>query len=176
MKTAEELKKINQQRVIDQICYVTEDYRRTMEYLTEKLDMGPWTIIENSNDTAFHVKKDGEKVSEPWKFYIAFTQVGNMHIEIIQPEYGPDPYSDFLKEKGPGIHHIKESIYSGDDELKKYMNELEEKGHIINYQGCYMEDIYYYIDTHKDLGAYYEVGNSAEVSGHPRLVGYYPEK
>ena len=132
MKTAEELKKINQQRVIDQICYVTEDYRRTMEYLTEKLDMGPWTIIENSNDTAFHVKKDGEKVSEPWKFYIAFTQVGNMHIEIIQPEYGPDPYSDFLKEKGPGIHHIKESIYSGDDELKKYMNELEEKGHIIN--------------------------------------------
>ena len=46
----------------------------------------------------------------------------------------------------------------------------------IGCQGCYMEDIYYYIDTHKDLGAYYEVGNSAEVSGHPRLVGYYPEK
>ena len=33
-----------------------------------------------------------------------------MEIEVIQPNYGPTPYDDFLREKGPGIHHIKEVI------------------------------------------------------------------
>lgn len=176
MKTANELRELNKKRVLDQVCYVTDDYKRTIAYFTEMLNMGPWTIIENSNDTAFHVKKDGEKVTEPWKFYIAFTQVGDMHVEVIQPEYGPDPYSDYLKERGPGIHHIKESIYSGDEDLREFIKELESKGHKLNYEGCYMEDIYYYVDTFKELGAYYEVGNSAAVSGHPRLIGYYPEE
>ena len=99
-----------------------------------------------------------------------------MGIEVIQPVSGRDPYSAFLKEKGPGIHHIKESIYSNNDNLRKYMDELVERGHQIIYEGKYMEDIYYYIDTNKDLGAYYEVGNSATCSGHPILVGFYPEK
>ena len=175
MKSAEELRELNRTRFIDQVCYVTEDYKRTIKYFTEMLDYGPWTIIENTNDCAFNVKLNDKPVEEPWKFYIAFTKVGNMTIEVIQPELGQDPYSQFLKEKGPGIHHIKESIYSGDDNLRKYMDYLVEKGHPMTYEGEYMEDIYYYIDTHKDTGAYYEVGNSAVCSGHPRLVGYYPE-
>ncbi len=176
MKSAEELREYNKGRFIDQICYVTDDYKRTIEYFTEMLDMGPWTIIQNTDDCAFNVELDGEPVKESWNFYIAFTKVGDMTIEVIQPDVGPNPYSEFLQEKGPGIHHIKESIYSGNDDLRKYMDYLVEKGHRINYKGDYMEDIYYYIDTNKDLGAYYEVGNSAKCSGHPRLVGYYPEK
>lgn len=176
MKTAEELRRINEKRSIDQVCYVTDDYRRTIEYLTEKLNMGPWTIIKNNNNTAFRVKLDGEKVEETWNFYLAFTKVGNMGIEVIQPDFGPNPYSRFLEEKGPGIHHIKESIYSGDDDLRAYMKELEARNIDIIYEGCYMEDIYYYVDTNKDLGAYLEVGNSAKVSGHPQRIGYYPEE
>ncbi len=176
MKTAAELRELNKGRFIDQICYVTDDYKRTIRYFTEMLEMGPWTIIENTNDCAFNVKLNDEPVKEPWKFYIAFTKVGNVTIEVIQPEEGPDPYSAFLKEKGPGIHHIKESIYSNNENLRKYMDALIERGHEMVYEGEYMEDIYYYIDTNKDLGAYYEVGNSATCSGHPRLVGFYPEK
>lgn len=176
MKTAKELHEYNKGRFIDQICYVTDDYMRTIKYFTEALDMGPWTIIENTEDCAFNVELDGKPVAEPWKFYIAFTKLGNMTIEIIQPETGPNPYSAFLEERGPGIHHIKESIYSTNDNLRKYMDYLSEKGHRTIYKGDYMEDIYYYIDTYADTGAYYEVGNSATCSGHPRLVGYYPEK
>ena len=175
MKTAEELRALNKTRAVDQVCFVTDDYKRTLRYLTEVLDYGPWTIIANTNECAFHVKKDGEPVTEPWKFYIAFTQVGEMHIEVIQPEYGPNPYSAFLEKHGPGIHHIKESIYSSDDDLHRFMKTLEAKGLAVNYYGEYMEDIYYYANTYDALGAYYEVGNSAVCSGHPQLVGYYPE-
>ncbi len=176
MKTAAELRELNKGRFIDQVCYVTDDYKRTIEYFTEMLEMGPWTIIENTEEAAYDVKLNGEPLTEPWKFYLAFTKVGNVGIEVIQPVSGKDPYSAFLKEKGPGIHHIKESIYSNNENLRKYMDVLVERGHEIIYEGKYMEDIYYYIDTNKDLGAYYEVGNSATCSGHPILVGFYPEK
>lgn len=176
MKTANELREINKNRVIDQVCYVTDDYRRTMEYFTEKLNMGPWTIIRNTNVSAFNVKCDGKAIEEPWDFFIAFTSVGNMHIEIIQPVSGPNPYSEFLKTRGPGIHHIKESIYSSDDDLRKFIDKMVENGLVVNYEGCYENDIYYYLDTYKHLGAYYEVGNSPFVENHPQLVGYYPEK
>ncbi|MCI9487566.1 MAG: hypothetical protein HFI64_11525 [Lachnospiraceae bacterium] len=110
------------------------------------------------------------------KIYIAFTRVGNMHVEVIQPEYGPNPYGDFLRERGPGIHHVKESVYAGDEALYAWIGELKDKGHALSYEGRYMEDIYYYVDTYGELGAHYEVGNSAAVSGHPRLVGHYPEE
>ena len=176
MKTAEELREINKKRSIDQVCYVTWDYRKTMEYLTEKYDMGPWTILRNTNECTSQVKMDGKPVEEPWEFIIAFTHVGGVGIEVIQPVSGPDPYSDFLRKKGPGIHHIKESIYSGDDKLEEYMEELKGRGLFVNYEGHYMEDIYYYVDNYEDLGAYYEVGNSAVCSGHPQLIGYYPEE
>ena len=139
MKSAEELLEINKHRFIDQVCYVTDDYRKTIEYFTEKLDMGPWTIIRNTNQSAHDVEFEGKLIEEDWDFFLAFTKVGDMGIEVIQPVFGPEPYSKFLKEKGPGIHHIKESIYSGDDDLRKYMDSLVEKGHEIIYEGYYME-------------------------------------
>lgn len=176
MKSAEELLEINKHRFIDQVCYVTDDLYKTIEYFTEKLDYGPWTIIRNTNQSAHDVYLDGNPVAENWDFLLAFTKVGDMGIEVIQPVVGPEPYSRFLKERGPGIHHIKESVYSGDDNLRKYMDELVNKGHEIIYEGYYMEDIYYYVDTYKDVGAFLEVGNSAKVSSHPQLLGYYPEK
>ncbi len=175
MKTAEQLREINKDRVIDQVCYVTDDYKRTIQYFVEKLDIGPWFILENTDDTSRNVQLDGKDVTEPWKFYIAHAKVGNMTIEVIQPEAGSDPYREFLEKHGPGLHHIKESIYSGDDNLKKFMDELVERGHKIKYQGYYMEDIYYYLDVDKELGGFYEIGNSAVCSSHPRFVGYYPE-
>lgn len=176
MKTAEQLREINKNRVIDQVCYVTDDIRRTIRYFVEMLDIGPWFILENTQDNAREVKLDGEDVKGPWKFYIAHAKVGGMTIEVIQPESGDDPYSEFLNKHGPGLHHIKESIYSGDENLKKRMEELIERGHKMKYEGKYMEDIYYYLDIDKDLGGFYEFGNSAVCSSMPGLLGYYPEE
>ena len=41
---------------------------------------------------------------------IAATFIGDIEFEIIQPIHGVNPYSKFLEERGPGIHHIKESV------------------------------------------------------------------
>ena len=83
--------------------------------------------------------------------------------------------SKFLEERGPGIHHIKESILDN-DALDAAVAEYSSRGPKVNYQGKYMEDHYFYLDTFDALGAYYEMGNNAKVSAKPEFVGWYPEE
>ena len=96
---AAELAKRNKRRKITQVCYVTDDYQKTIEYLTVYLQFGPWTIIENSDAGAKNTFFREKNVKE-WKFYVAFTFIGDMQIEVIQPVSGPNPYEEF-KDKRP---------------------------------------------------------------------------
>jgi methylmalonyl-CoA/ethylmalonyl-CoA epimerase len=171
---AEELRALNKNRCISQICYVTDDYQRTIKFFTEKLLIGPWSVLVNSEESAYNVRDHGEPAGK-WAFYIAAAMVGDIEIEVIQPIEGPNPYNKFLAEKGPGLHHVKERI-TDNDKLLERVRHFEGLGSPVNYQGMYMEDHYYYLDTYDELGAYYEMGNSAKVSKHPGLVGQYPEK
>lgn len=106
---------------------------------------------------------------------IAATFIGGIEFEIIQPIHGVNPYSKFLEERGPGIHHIKESVLDN-DALDAAVAEYSSRGPKVNYQGKYMEDHYFYLDTFDALGAYYEMGNNAKVSAKPEFVGWYPEE
>lgn len=46
----------------------------------------------------------GKPFDKAMKVFIL--RIGNMNLEFIQPDDGPNPWSEFLKEKGEGIHHI----------------------------------------------------------------------
>lgn len=171
----EELIKRNAKRKISQICYVTNDYKKTIEYFYKCLDMGPWTILSHESKVTTDVIYKGEKVTGPFKFFCAFTQVGDIQIEVIQPVYGHNPYSEFLKKKGEGIHHIKECI-PNNKELILSIEDFNNKGSPTVFQGKYQEDLFFYLDTFNVLGGYYELGNCPDINEHPTLVGYYPEK
>ena len=112
MMSAKELQEFNKNRKITQVCYVTNDYRKTIEYLTNTLNWGPWTILKNNQISAHDVKSDGKPVEGDFEFLIAATFIGGIEFEIIQPIHGVNPYSKFLEERGPGIHHIKESVWT----------------------------------------------------------------
>ena len=175
MMSAKELQEFNKNRKITQVCYVTNDYKKTIEYLTNTLNWGPWTILKNNQISAHDVKSDGKPVEGEFEFLIAATFIGDIEFEIIQPIHGVNPYSKFLEERGPGIHHIKESILDN-DALDAAVAEYSSRGPKVNYQGKYMEDHYFYLDTFDALGAYYEMGNNAKVSAKPEFVGWYPEE
>ena len=155
MMSAKELQEFNKNRKITQVCYVTNDYKKTIEYLTNTLNWGPWTILKNNQISAHDVKSDGKPVEGDFEFLIAATFIGDIEFEIIQPIHGVNPYSKFLEERGPGIHHIKESILDN-DALDAAVAEYSSRGPKVNYQGKYMEDHYFYLDTFDALGAYYE--------------------
>ena len=83
MMSAKELQEFNKNRKITQVCYVTNDYKKTIEYLTNTLNWGPWTILKNNQISAHDVKSDGKPVEGDFEFLIAATFIGDIEFEII---------------------------------------------------------------------------------------------
>lgn len=176
MLTVKELKEYNKNRKITQLCFVTRDYKKTIKYLTEKFNWGPWYVMSDSQATSSNVYFDGKPVEE-WFFYYVIGYIGDMQIEIIQPITGEQPFEKFLSDKGIGIHHFKES-FADNDALKEGIKCFEELGNVNYYGGEDGDDIYAYFDSLEDLGFYYEVGNGAiedvDLTTLPNFVEMYP--
>jgi methylmalonyl-CoA/ethylmalonyl-CoA epimerase len=58
-----------------------------------------------------------------FKFRIAFTQIGPIELEIIQPLEGKNIYQDFLESHGEGLHHLLFDV-EDIDQLKKGLEPL----------------------------------------------------
>jgi len=59
-----------------------------------------------------------------FKFRIAFTQLGPIELEIIQPLEGENIYQDFLESHGEGLHHLLFEV----DDIDQLQKELEPLG------------------------------------------------
>jgi len=89
-----------------QIGIVVADVNTAIEGYRDILHIERWNI--NQVDTAigkggnFH--KNGKPVQAKAK--IAWVNFGNVELELIEPQDQHSLYSDFLREHGPGIHHV----------------------------------------------------------------------
>ena len=100
-----------------QIGIVVPDLTRATQLLTELFGIGPFRFIEwpNRADSKYHFR--GKE--EPIKIRQAFTQVGPLELELIQPLEGEkNAYFEFLKQKGGGIHHILFEVENMDDAIR----------------------------------------------------------
>ena len=64
-----------------------------------------------------------EEVPEQ-KSTVAFLPVGESEIELVRPDVDDSGLAKFLKDKGPGVHHICLEV----DNLEEMMAELKSKG------------------------------------------------
>jgi hypothetical protein len=55
---------------------------------------------------------------------MAFTELGSIELELIQPVAGESIWDDFLREHGGGIHHIRFNV----DEIEPVQGYLLSKG------------------------------------------------
>ena len=89
-----------------QIGIVVSDVNKAIEGYRDLLHVKRWNI--NHVDTAigkggnFH--KNGNPIQTRVK--IAWVNIGNVELELIEPQDQHSLYSDFLREHGPGIHHV----------------------------------------------------------------------
>ena len=89
-----------------QIGIVVSDVNKAIEGYRDLLHIERWNI--NHVDTAigkggnFH--KNGKSIQAKAK--IAWVNFGNLELELIEPQDQHSLYSDFLREHGPGIHHV----------------------------------------------------------------------
>lgn len=107
-----------------QIGIVVADIDRAMENLTEIFGIGPFRIIEwppadRSDFLRFYYSQPGDFTAR-----MAFTEVGMMELELIQPLEGESIWADFIREHGEGIHHIRFNV----DDVKPVVEYLAGHG------------------------------------------------
>lgn len=88
-----------------QIAWVTPDLDVTEAALTNLLGVRKWVRIPDVHfgpDTTIYRGQPADFVAS-----ISLSYLGDMQLELIEPvRGGANVYSDFLRERGAGLHHI----------------------------------------------------------------------
>ena len=106
-----------------QIGVVVSDLEQATKLLGSLFGIGPFRFIEwpNRPESKYFFRGRQEHV----KFRQAFAQVGALELELVQPLEGENnAYSQFLKGKGGGIHHV---LFETQD-MDRVVSLLNEKG------------------------------------------------
>jgi methylmalonyl-CoA/ethylmalonyl-CoA epimerase len=167
-----ELRALNQKRKIYQIAWVTRDLEKSMKAWVENLKIGPWTVLTFTNQSLKYLKVDDKTVTEPFKFLIGISWIGDMQLELIEPVYGPTIYEAFIQKHGEGLHHIKERIT--DDAIENVVQEYRDKGIGVTQTGQFETDFHYYLDTEPKVDFIYELGNCPILQLTPDKFSTYP--
>ncbi|MBY9082010.1 VOC family protein [Paenibacillus sp. HN-1] len=90
-----------------------------------------------------------EYVGEPTpaRAKLAFFDMGQLQIELIQPDEGPSTWREFLDKQGEGVHHIAFGIKG----MKEKIALLENNGMPLIQKGEYTGGRYAYMDTFDEL-------------------------
>lgn len=97
---------------VEQIAFVVEDVRQTVKLLNDQYGIGPWLMV-NFGDC--HDGKDFISVENAvidgveigtYGVHMAACNALNVQIELLEPTGEADALGRFLKERGPGLHHI----------------------------------------------------------------------
>ena len=98
------------------VAVVVRDLESTVKRL-EELGIGPFFVPE-APEGAEGLFYQGKPLESDYKALAA--RLGNMQIEIIQPDDKPNPWKGLLDTHGEGIHHIGFQV----DDVDKEMNRL----------------------------------------------------
>jgi len=88
---------------IIEVCFVTEDHRRTMEGLV-RLGIGPFRVYSFTPETVTEQTYRGQPSA--FGLTVCFATNNGLTFEIMQPLWGPSIMRDFLDAHGEGIHHL----------------------------------------------------------------------
>lgn len=102
------------------VSYFINDIDQTVQLLTYLWGLGPWRTVQQK------MEKDWiELVSkEPCEIKLAFTKLGPIVLELIQPVAGESYWTRFIQEKGEGLNHLAFSVGN----WRKMASELEAAG------------------------------------------------
>lgn len=83
---------------------MTNNHERTLTALAN-LGIGPWRIYTCSPSDTQEQTYRGQ--NSPFTLRFCYAELpGGMVYEVIEPISGPNIFSEFLEEKGEGIHHL----------------------------------------------------------------------
>ena len=137
--------------VVCQVAVVVEDVEETSEAWAKLLgvEVPDWSMTDPPEMS--HVKYKGETTEARAK--LAFFDLGQVRLEIIEPVDRPSTWGDFFDEHGQGLHHIAFFVEGMDEVLMA----LEDQGLTLVQRGDYTGGRYAYVDGTAQLGCILEL-------------------
>ncbi|MGB6866037.1 MAG: VOC family protein [Candidatus Aminicenantaceae bacterium] len=113
------------------------------------IDKPQWVLTDNVDKAHTVFKGDSTEA----RAKLAFFELGNITIELIEPVGGPSTWQEFLENKGEGIHHIAFEI----KDMDKKIDLLTAGGITLLQKGDYEGGRYCYMDGVSKLGLILEL-------------------
>jgi len=151
---------------IIQLAHVVADIDATMKHYYETFGYGPWDVYEFRAPLLRDSTYRGRPAEH--EYLVALTWVRGVQLELMQPLTGYSIYNEYLEQNKGGFHHAK--IYFKD--CQKAVEDLKRKGYEVIQSGKIGEDEFYYLDTERDFGVIWELGNVGALPPKPARV--YP--
>ena len=135
----------------DQVGMVVENVDLAATSFAKVFGADPVEVLDwpdpNSDPDSYYYDQPAR-----WKMRVGFFQIGNLQWELIQPIDGPNIFSDFLKEHGPGLHHIRFT----EPKFDQYADALQAAGipMISHGKGIHKVSRWAYFDTRSILQGY----------------------
>ncbi len=138
-----------------QIGIVVRDAEATARRYRELLGLDDWHF--NEVDTARGKGADFRRGNRPiaGRALIAWMPLGNVELELIEPRDEDSVYADFLRDRGPGIHHVMFAT-SGYD---RCIEQLTARGVKQLSSGALQDTRFTLFDTQVDLGLICEIAD-----------------
>ncbi len=137
--------------IVAQIGVVVKNIEKSSRAYAELLgvEVPKWELTDPVEKS--HTQYLGQPTKAQAK--LAFFELGNIVIELIEPVGGPSTWQDFLKTKGEGVHHIAFEIKGMDARV----SDLKAHGIPLIQRGDYSGGRYSYLDGSPKLGLILEL-------------------
>jgi 4-hydroxyphenylpyruvate dioxygenase-like putative hemolysin len=131
--------------IVTQIGIIVKDIEKTARKYAEVFNMKMPDIIITDPVAAAHTQYRGKPTEARAK--LAFFKMGQVDIELIEPDLHPSTWREFLDTHGEGVHHIAFDIKG----METTVSGLADKNMRLVQKGDYTGGRYAYIDSTADL-------------------------
>jgi catechol 2,3-dioxygenase-like lactoylglutathione lyase family enzyme len=91
-------------RTISQVALVVQDLDEAVRRYWTRCGIGPWRIYTYQPALVKDMTYRGRR--RDYRMRLALAQAGDVMLELIQPLSEENVYTEHLRTKGPGLHHI----------------------------------------------------------------------
>jgi catechol 2,3-dioxygenase-like lactoylglutathione lyase family enzyme len=137
---------------------IVRDIERSIEAYSRILRLPKPNVTITDGQEVAHTKYRGEPTDARAK--LAFFDMGQVSLELIEPIGGPSTWQEFLDEKGEGVHHIAFFVHDTD----RVVAFLEGEDVGVVQQGDYTGGRYTYVDSERALGTILELLENFDAS------------
>lgn len=136
---------------VTQIAIVVRDIEQKKRAWAEVFGLPVPEVITTATPDQTHIQFKGKPTEARAK--LAFFEMGNVTVELIEPVGGPSTWRAFLDRHGEGVHHIAFKVKNTEETV----GFLEGKHIRVEQQGDFVGGKYTYLDASRPLGVILEL-------------------